>query len=263
MLELVNLPAFYVAYALSVAALVAFLTWALVDASFDCVVDVALTDLRIRSSGGMDIASAHKWKELGPRLLVFLVLTTIALIATGIVFVGLLRGAPQGRTLLAVVLAAGWAGLFLAYQRLLWGWFLFRVLQQLASFRRLAEELAKNWPQESGVLPVVGRYMVDERYPNVLVVGESSPEYKFWFRERVCPFVRRGVVGGILFEFWSPDRRLEIFPLGGQPQSFVDVFDIEHQLLGTRRLGKTVYLTWYAFSKRPSADRLDPSGVSG
>lgn len=254
---------FDVAYAVSAAAMLAFLVWAVIDASFDCVVDVVLRDLRIRSSGGLEIASAHKWKELGPRLLVFLVLSTMAVIATGIACVGLSRDAPLGRMLLVVGLAAGWAGLFLGYERLLWAGFVFRVRRQLTGFRRLAEELAKNWPRESGCLPIVGEYGTDERYPNVLMVGKASSKHRFPFRERVCPFVRRCAAGGILFEFWNPNRRLEIFPLGGQPQSFVDEFDIDHLLLGTRRLGKTIYLTWYSVSKRRPADPLDSSGACG
>jgi hypothetical protein len=85
--------------------------------------------------------------------------------------------------------------------------------------------------------------------------GDVSP--KFPFCERVCPFVRRGSAGQILFEFWHPERRLEFFAQGGQPQSFVDVFDVSHQLLGARRLSEMAFLTWYSVRGGRFADGLD------
>jgi len=78
--------------------------------------------------------------------------------------------------------------------------------------------------------PALERSVFAYGYPDLLLCGDVPP--KFPFQDKLCLFVRRGSAGQTLFEFWHPERRLELFPQGGQPQSFVEVFDVSHQLLG-------------------------------
>jgi hypothetical protein len=240
--------------ATSALVLFAFVTWILIDASFNSMLGLALFDLRIGPRPPFDLRLALGSNELRPRLLVLAALATLGLACMLCVGIRLFVGRSSGRTiasmLLATALVAGWFGLFVGYDSLSeWG-FQLRLWRQLPQFEDAANELAENWPHEDGVHPLLGAYKVDHERPNVLFVTSAYQGHPF--HEEVGTFIRRTKNGNIRFELASSTemRMLEFYPRGGQPESFAG--DIggrtcEYRLIRVRRLRESVYLTTYSY----------------
>lgn len=90
---------FAFAYALSIAVILGFAVWIVVDSSFPVLLDVVLIDLRLRPHPGIAMGPAHRWGELGFRLAVFGVMAVAGLGGLLVVLGRLVAGKASDRTI--------------------------------------------------------------------------------------------------------------------------------------------------------------------
>jgi hypothetical protein len=159
-LRILRLPSFRTAYLASVAVLLAFATWAFVDASFDNVLQFVRIDLRINEHPGTNLWPVHQWDALGPRLLLFCMLAVVVTAAGSLIIYRLVLGDPQGRSmramLLAVALFGMWLSLFVSYSGVAEAGLRWRVRRILPCLKEDAAILAKKWPKMNGRLACSG-----------------------------------------------------------------------------------------------------------
>lgn len=162
--RIVRLPSFAVAYAGSVATLVAFAGWAFLDFAFCHLV----------------VFWHGTWDQLGSRQVVFIALGVVAVAMTASVLLRLFVGEVHSRSLkghlLAVTLVGAWLGLVLAHERISWTGFVWRVQRMLPGLKQDANVLSAQWPTENGELPYLGRYHVFHPHVPHLYLEDWTPE---------------------------------------------------------------------------------------
>lgn len=243
---------FPLAYALSIAAILGFALWIVVDSSFGVLLDVVLIDLRLRPHPGIAMGPVHSWGELGSRLAILGVMTVAGFGGLLVVLARSMAGKGTDRTvrgmMLATALVAAWLGLAVSYQSLDWFGFKFRIKRELPSLKAIAARLREAWPRDGGTLPGLGDYQVDASAPDYLLIGGSRSEYPM--REKVGWSVRRSKHGAILFQF-ERDAFVEYHRDGRSPRSFSEAFSdfsIRRDLIHAEILEQNWYLASYSVS---------------
>lgn len=236
------------------SALVAFVAWILVDASFNVILELLLIDAGLRPDAVLALQSEQGWARFAARLVVFGGLALIAILGMTVVCVRAFFGRPKERSisslLILITLVAGWLGLFVGYEDLRWHGFRYRLRRQMPALQLTANKLSRAWPENDGYLPGVGKYCHDRAKQRILIVDSNGQSFPMV--ETVGNFVRRTRRGNICFHLQSrPEQMLEFYPHGGSPVSYVDEFNgwpVEHELLREEQLGRDVYLTTYCMT---------------
>ena len=264
-------PPSWLAYAISLSVLVLMVVWIFVDCRFHAVLGIAVADVRFHFLHDADLRELHHWEFFGPRLLLFAVLSLLALASTVIVFARTVFGSRMERSikamLLVTALLAIWLSLFASYDRLWVIAFQHRIVRQKAALRNAVAILSKEWPERNVVLPGLGNYEISDLGPNILfiefpVMGWDSLTS---CRQRFGP-IRRGEQGDISFAVESRPECL-VHKMGGGrlPESFTrgnDFLVCRFELRHVVDLGDGLYLAYYdmLFSDPPSpADQSEQS----
>lgn len=253
-------PSFTVAYLLSSGVLAAFVTWALLDASFPCApyLLIFVYELGIESPGH-DVSPLFEWDRLGPRIATFCALVLCGILVHIVVVSRLFVGRSGGRSISAVMLVtalvAGWFCLYVQYDSLRAAGFRLRIHRRFAELRVVGDQLLDKWPSTDGKLPVVGEYRIDS-WDNNRLRPHGRPSEEFPWTERIGGIIgiRRGETGIVRLQFEAILRHeycVEFMPKGASPVSFDHPFaggTLHHSLTGYVRLDASAYLTWYSQS---------------
>ena len=188
------------------------------------------------------------------------VLTLLAVTSAGCVCRSTLHRPPETKRSIAKLAAhdggslLDGSGCFVGYDKLRWDGFLFRLSQRLPQLERVASELANNWPEEDGVLPVVGAYSIHPKLPVKLSIRRAPNRHPFY--ETVGTFVSKTPTGHIWFGVATDDEYiLEFCPPGESPKTFTYeyAYDIvEYAPVRSIPVADSVFLTKYAESSVPS-----------
>lgn len=250
-----RLPSFRASYALAVAILLGCAAWVLLDAYVPDALRLAGTDLGLRENtyfdNGMDIRPELRHPaRLGLREAAVLGLALAAGLLLVLVAVRLFVGERSGRGLrswvLAVLLVAGWLGLWASYEDLWWSGARFRAWRRLSRFKASAAPLLRSWPNRVVELPGAGMY--DLRGEDAL--WRLDPDTSFAPRGDFGRLVGRS--GDVLrFELApEPDCFVESHPPGSIPADFTFVHGSGlfsgYRLRRAAHLGDGWYLAQYA-----------------
>ncbi len=257
----VGWPSFWVSYGIAAATIVALLVWLFIDASFTVALDLALIDLRLRPHPGMDLSWYHRWNQLGSRLALLAVLTTVGAVATITIVARVFMGHSRGGTVVAVIgamaLLTCWCVLIAGYRGHRTRAFYCRLSRRLPQLRDLAARLEAQWPIADVDIPPFGTFLVDAKTPEVITLLRSHMAHST--ADELGPLIRRRKEGGVRLDFSTCS--LEFLPAGSVPATFRDEFPdwiIVWELVHSTLLGNGAFLATY---EGRSADDSSPAST--
>lgn len=228
------LPAYRTAYVGSLAALGAFVIWVLLDRSFLSLITVSWL---------------RDWDGLGTRRMLFAGLAIIGILSIATVFVRLLVGDRQGRSLraliLAIALVAMWMSFFVSWKKLAGQVFLWHISQMMPGIKQDALILSTSWPTGDGTLPYLGEFKSDIEHRNrILPVAFHDSPTRYRFDYAVGPYVERTKDGRIKFYADSISCWIEFRPDDSKPASFrkpIETYRTKYEHL---QLERHWFLVW-------------------
>jgi hypothetical protein len=242
----------YSAIGVSLVAWCSLFTICVVDPFFSYGVDALLTDLRLRPKSPFADQGFHPFQKLGWRVILLGSLILIGLISGVLAVAWLvpqLRVSVALKICIAVAIVLAWILLAIFHSRIHARTLVLRILFVVPRARRLARQLAAEWPVADGTLAWVGKFRASGETPNMLSVPDAFSRFPIW---EICGgFIRRDPIGIIRFDLASrPDvsLSLEFHFNGSEPRSYADTFDgfsINRTLAGSALIGDNVYLAWY------------------
>jgi len=211
-------------------ACAAVVGWIIVDASFACTVAVVghyigwqpiEPSLSALSSGYWDTiwSGLCSWDNLGPRLLLIILLAIVAAVASLVMLYQFLRQITIRRILVILLVFSVWLGVGVSRSHLHeWSIFL-RTKNALPRFEQVAEVLHQQWPTEDGTLPEAGSFYVPaETYPDLLLLKGRCG---FPIREDFGYLIERSEQGAILFQLCgATEYQIEYHPNLSQPSPY-------------------------------------------
>ena len=247
-------PSFRTAYILSLAVLLIFVLWVLLDASFPIMLDLILVDLGLAESTFTTPLFTYNWNMLGPRLAAFGMLAGFALASVAVVVVRHFVGRGTGRTILGIMLmtalVAGWFSLFVSYDRLAWWGMRFRVTREVPRFKEVATQLQYRWPTKNGSLPQMGDYVMTTRNGSDKMLFTTPPAVLYPFHETFGNVIWPCEDGGLRFALHSRgDCFVEYHPNDTAPETLSPPVPSDlsrREPLRAVRLEHSWYLTQYS-----------------
>lgn len=215
----IRLPSFAFCCCTALLVCIVYVGWIIVDAQYPLT---AYKFFRYTVEyQRLDIIwdSVRSWDYLGPRLLLFTILTFTVIASSLLMILQFLRRTTIRRMMLTVLVLCAWLSLWASYGRLSEWAAVRRVRSALPRFELAADVLSQHWPTENGSLPEAGAYSVNpDRFPNVL--GVPKPR-RYPIREDFGPFIERSDKGAIRFRLLdSTYRQIEFHPEGSMPTSY-------------------------------------------
>jgi hypothetical protein len=222
------------------------------DCSFRWIPNIIGQDLRFRFVHDSHLRSMHSWQIHGPRLLVFLLLSLLAMTFTGVVVGRLLMGSERERSIKCMLLATGlvacWLGLATSWQGLWWLAFRHRIAKHHDAMKAAVTRLSDQWPTSRIDLPGLGGYEMSGHDPNLLYIEGHCPNGLTDFTE-AFDRIGKNRNGGFSFAVGSyPGWWVHFSPQNERPQSYTrDVLGTpaSWDLQTVVELGDGWYLAYY------------------
>jgi hypothetical protein len=228
--RILRLPSFGFCCLATLMVCISFLGWIVIDAQYPTTVFVVRysvglqqldPDPAVVANGIWDKmwGSVRSWDSLGPRLLLFAVLS-ISFAATFLVMLGHFGRRTTIRRMLMVLLSiCAWLSLWASYHQLNEWAVLRRVKIALPRFKLAANFLAQDWPTENGRLPEAGTfYAYPAKHPNLLLLPGRKG---YPIREDFGHQIERSDEGAIQFTLaGATDCQIEFHPDGSKPTSY-------------------------------------------
>jgi hypothetical protein len=248
-----------VAAALSIAA---FVVWPMVDASYVYGRYIAQVDLGLKTVNSAAAAEAigltrtivdiaNGWDALGPRIILFLSLCAMGIVATAWSAIACVRSSSVRRLVAVVAVCCAWVAL-IACDTSIQRWSVRRHATGLLSkVETAAVALQSHWPAPTNhsstkiaaVVPDL-EVVVSDGLPNTLVVtGRKS----YPIREDFGMLIDRSDDGAIRFALsGAAGWNLEWHPAGSEPKTYLDGFGNESAPIAEwTRLKEHWYLVRY------------------
>lgn len=225
--------------------------WIFLDPYFYLGLEQLLIDIRVSPKPPFGDYGFHAFRNLGWRVLVAAILLLLAIVSGAVLIVWSIahwHDAIRSGLICWVVIVASWLLLYGTHKQIYGAGTVRRVRRIVPVARQVASQLHESWPDADGSLPWVGRFSVDNKAPNMLMVRDTHS--RFPVQETCGIFIRRdeGVLRFDLASRADIGMTLEFFFDGGGPRSFADVFDgfgIDRTLKSSFQLGSGVWLAWY------------------
>ena len=197
-----------------------YVGWIIVDAQYPLTAGTFLE--YTVATGRLDLLwdRACSSDHLGPRLLLYTILTFTLIASSLLLILQFLRRTTIRRMMLTVLVLCAWLSLWASYSRLYEWAAMRRVRSALPRFELAADALSRHWPTESGSLPEIGAHWARKRYPNAL--GVPKPK-RYPIGEDFGILINRSDKGAIRFRLLdSTHRQIEFHPEGSEPTSYTD-----------------------------------------
>jgi hypothetical protein len=244
-------PRFAVAATTSALVLVALVCLIVIDRDFSNAAVLAAVDLGWNPRADIDpegLDEAHV--RAGWRLWVIAALGLLAIVSTlvmlGRLFAGTFARRNGAAILTAIVIMAGWLGLFTEFERLLDYSIYRQVERQIPELKVLAQRLRVDWPEYSAEIPPLGYLSKDPDHPDMLMLAET---------EISTPFNWIGAIqkndNAILFHFAfisSGPVAIEFHQGATTPESFAEEVrqaTYRHDLASFEAIDEGVFLSQY------------------
>lgn len=220
----IPLPSFAMCCATTLGILALYLIWMHLDAQYSGVLHLAkwqmgvfayetnpFTDYLMERVRGRD--------RLGPRLMLFVALAGVAIIAAMGVMVHFTRRGTIRRMLAIVCIVSVWLAFWSSYDRLYEFAAVRHARRELPRFRAVAAELSRHWPTEHGTLDDAGKYYAyPDEHPNLLAFYQRRGYQR---RLDFGHLIERSDEEALRFTVNGPaEYQIELHPSGSEPKSY-------------------------------------------
>jgi len=230
----------------SLLTLVILTCWIFCDGQFGDVARLFKSELLWAIGAGPTIGYDA---TLASRRLYLFILSTIAVVSFGGIFLGLIVGREKFRStrawLLATATIAAWLTLLVSWPELSWHGQAYRLRSKLPTFQGHVQLLAANWPTGDGELPLIGPFLA---YPpsNPQVLMPLLP-FPVNGHELGFSTVEKAPSGALRFQLADNEGGswLEWHPRHDTPRSFVGGLAQQFSLDRFVSLNENWYLVRY------------------
>ncbi|MEX2093544.1 MAG: hypothetical protein WD971_12745 [Pirellulales bacterium] len=230
----------------NLAALAWLVAWIACDGKFPAVAVALKSQLQALVDGAAVPGMAQ---DVGYRLILFWILSAVALLTLFGVFSTLLAGAATHRRLRSwfayTMLVAAWLTVFVSWRELAWQGQRLRLRTHLVELEPIAASLRSNWPTHDGDGPKLGAFMA---YPQgkprmlLMLTPPETPGTTLSFSA-----VERDDDGALRFNLSGDDAGtwLEWHPAGSAPRAFTGGLEGQYDFGRAAPLGRGWYLVRY------------------